>query len=359
MRRARAILPWTIAALATGASCQGLLGIHSRAQDAAVDGSAAHDAAAEDSSQDGVPKTDAASDAVDGALDTSAAEDAGRDLADGTGQGGSGGSGSGGAGGAAGRDAEDAGSTSDAGSGDAAADAHTDAGATGGSDGASSSDASDAASGGTGGVGGTLSCAPPWNAKAVEARVFDPATVAMTACSMAGGDVPALAAGLDTANFRGAQACGACLRVQGSLTTGSVVVQVVERTSSAGVILTRAAMDKISPGADLVQVDWQLVPCDTANQPVRFYIKEGSNSGYVGVQVRNARYPLASVAAVGTTTSVPLTLQSYNYWESTKAGGGPLTLKLTDINGQILQEAGIPVVPMTETTGKTQFPLCQ
>ena len=274
-------------------------------------------------------------------------------------QDGSGGSGgSGGAGGAAGRDAEDAGSTSDAGSSDAVADAHADAGATGGNDGASSSDASGGAGGGTGGAGGALSCAPAWTANGVEARVFNPATVAMTACSLPGGDLPALAAGLDTPNFRGAQACGACLRVQGSLTTGSVVVQVVERTTTAGVILTRAAMDRISPGADLVQVDWQLVPCDTANQPVRFYIKEGSNSGYVGVQVRNARYPLASVAAVGTTTSVPLTLQSYNYWESTKVGGGPLTLKLTDINGQVLQEAGIAIVPMTETTGKTQLPLC-
>ena len=112
------------------------------------------------------------------------------------------------------------------------------------------------------------------------------------------------------------------------------------------------------PGAGLTMVSWSLVACDVQGLPVRYYIKEGSNAGYVGVQIRNARYPIATVAAVGS-KSATLALQSYNYWESTAAGAGPLTLRLTDINGQSFQDSGIKVEPKVETTGQGQFPLCR
>ena len=94
-------------------------------------------------------------------------------------------------------------------------------------------------------------------------------------------------------------------------------------------------------------------------QPVRYYIKEGSNAGYVGIQIRNSRYPVATMSAVGGTTSVPLILQSYDYWESTSAGVGPLTLRLTDINGQTFEDSGVKVAPQTEMVGQSQFPLCR
>ena len=78
----------------------------------------------------------------------------------------------------------------------------------------------------------------------------------------------------------------------------------------------------------------------------------------MGIQVRNARYPVATVSTVGSKT-VSLALQSYNYWESTTAGAGPLTLRLTDINGQSFQDSGIKIEPQVETTGQGQFPLCR
>ena len=117
-------------------------------------------------------------------------------------------------------------------------------------------------------------------------------------------------------------------------------------------------MDQLMPGASLTSVSWTLVACDVQSQPVRYYIKEGSNAGYVGVQVRNARYPIATVSTVGG-NAVALALQSYNYWESTAAGAGPLTLRLTDINGQSFQDSGVKVEPQVETTGQGQFPLCR
>jgi len=208
------------------------------------------------------------------------------------------------------------------------------------------------------GGGDAGSCAPAWHAENVEARLMTPGTSA-TACSVAAADIPVLAAAVDATAFRGAQACGACIRVQGTLSSNAVTVPIVERSSAAGILLTRAAMDQIAPGGSLIAVDWKLVACDTKNQPLRYYIKEGSNSGYVGIQIRNARYPVASVSAVGTSTSLALALQSYNYWESTTAGAGPLTLRVVDINGQAVQDPGIKIVPQTETVGQGQFPVCR
>jgi expansin (peptidoglycan-binding protein) len=135
-------------------------------------------------------------------------------------------------------------------------------------------------------------------------------------------------------------------------------VQVVELSQTSGVLLSKAAMDAIAPGASLTTVDWTLAPCDVQNQPVKYVIKDGSNSGYVGVQIRNARYPVTAVAAVGTNTSVPLTLQTYGYWESTSAGAGPLTLRLTDVNGQSFLDPGVKITPQAVEAGHGQFPLC-
>jgi expansin (peptidoglycan-binding protein) len=207
-------------------------------------------------------------------------------------------------------------------------------------------------------MSGSLACTQPWRANNVEARLLTPNTSGMTACSMAGSAVPTLAAAVDEVNFRGAQACGACLRVQNAAGTASVVVPVVEKSGANGLLLTKAAMDQIMPNASLTTVSWSLVACDVQGQPVRYFIKDGSNAGYVGVQVRNARYPIATISTVGS-NAVALALQTYNYWESTAAGAGPLTLRLTDINGQSFQDSGIKIQPQVETTGQGQFPVCR
>jgi len=206
--------------------------------------------------------------------------------------------------------------------------------------------------------GGT--CASPWQAVGVEARLLTPDTSgsAMTACSIAGSDVPMLAAAVDATNYRAGQACGACLRVEAALGTASVIVPVVEKSGANGVLLTKAAMDQIAPGASLTMVNWTLVACDVQQKPVRYYIKDGSNAGYVGIQIRNARYPIATAVVVGSKTTVSLALQPYDYWESTSAGAGPLTLRLTDVNGQSFDDPGIKIAPATEVAGTGQFPVC-
>ena len=327
-----------VVAVMTGATaCQRILGIHGggRAMDAGPadapdDRAMVRDLAASEVPSDGAVSDQTPADARDAPLDE-AADSAARDSREDA--------------------AADVGAAPDAADGGSSADRAI-------ADGGGDTLAADGGLTDAVAMGDAAGCAPPWHAENVQARLLTPGTSA-TACSVAAVDIPALAAAVDTATFRGAQACGACLRVQGTLSTNSVVVPVVERSDVSGLLLTRAAMDQITPGGSLIMVDWQVVACDTRNQPLRYYVKEGSNAGYVGVQIRNARYPIATVAAVGSATSVALALQPYNYWESTQVGGGPLTLRVTDINGQIVTDQGIRVVPQTETTGQGQFPLCR
>ena len=231
--------------------------------------------------------------------------------------------------------------------------------------GGGTADASDAGDAGDAGNAGPDAnhCAVPWHAENAQAGVYTIAGSGTTACGFAAATLPTLTAALDTTDFRGALACGSCLRVQPTFGSASVVVRVVDLSGASGLLLNRAAIDQIAtPGSSSLNVDWQLVPCDTQNQTLGYLVKDGSNSNFVGIQVRRQRYPVASVVAVGNRgQTLPLTLQVYNYWESTAAGVGatPLTLRLTDINGQIVEDSGIAVTPLSETTGLGQFPLCQ
>jgi len=141
-----------------------------------------------------------------------------------------------------------------------------------------------------------------------------------------------------------------------------VVVSVVEQAAGpgSGMLLSQPAMDQIvPPGTGVVNVDWQLVPCETNGQPLRYFFEDGSSATFVGIQMRNQRYPTARMVAVGSgSQTAALILQPHNSWQSSDLGPGPLTLQLTDINGQTVEDSGIVISPLMESVGQRQFPLC-
>lgn len=202
------------------------------------------------------------------------------------------------------------------------------------------------------------SCVAPWSMSGVHAQLLNVDSATATACSFSAAELPPLAAGLDRTSFRASGACGACLRVQLAGSSNAVVVSVVELSGATGILLSRGAMDQLSPGASQATVDWTLVACDVGATPVSYRIKDGTNPGYLGVQIRNARYPLSSAAVVGPSGTIPLTLRSYNFWESSAAGAGPVTFRLTDVNGQTFDDSGIKLTPNTDVVGQRQFPVC-
>jgi expansin (peptidoglycan-binding protein) len=54
-----------------------------------------------------------------------------------------------------------------------------------------------------------------------------------------------------------------------------------------------------------------------------------------------------------------LTRSSYNYWVATNGmGTGPFTLRVTDVHGNVVEQAGIPLAPGVAFRGQAQFPEC-
>jgi len=108
-----------------------------------------------------------------------------------------------------------------------------------------------------------------------------------------------------------------------------------------------------------VPIEWEYVPC-AVEGPVIYHFKEGSNEWWTAVQIRNHRYAIADVAyqaADGSFVSVPR--EDYNYFvEASGMGPGPYTFRLTDDNGQTLEDTGIEHVEAGDVPGSAQFGDC-
>ena len=168
-------------------------------------------------------------------------------------------------------------------------------------------------------------------------------------------------AAINAADFGEATACGACAEVEGP--AGVVTVRVTDRCSGCGegnLDLSRDAFARIAePKRGRVPVRWRWVPCPVAG-PLRYRFKEGSNPDWTALQVRNHAHAVASLEARlddGTWRSLPRT--DYNYFYTAKGlGPGPYTLRLTDVHGHAVVEAGLVAGDAVERVGAAQLPPC-
>ncbi|HEX5688353.1 MAG TPA: expansin EXLX1 family cellulose-binding protein, partial [Roseiflexaceae bacterium] len=95
--------------------------------------------------------------------------------------------------------------------------------------------------------------------------------------------------------------------------------------------------------------------------PIAYHFKDGSSIWWLAVQIRNHRNPIWRVEfqdADGTFKE--LERQQYNYFVEPADHTGPvpetLTLRVTDIYGNILTDSGIALVAESTTPGQAQFP---
>jgi len=181
-------------------------------------------------------------------------------------------------------------------------------------------------------------------------------------CSFEASPGDLMVAAINEADWNGSAACGACVEVDGP--DGSVVVRIVDRCPGCPddhLDLSREAFATIAdPKAGRVPITWRFVACDV-DGPVRYRFKEGSNPFWTALQVRNHRHAIAGLEARpagGEWRSVPR--ESYNYFVSASGlGEGPLSLRITDVNGQVIEDEGIPPGDATEVAGAAQLPECE
>jgi expansin len=163
---------------------------------------------------------------------------------------------------------------------------------------------------------------------------------------------------MNQADYGGSQACGAWLAVTGP-DGKTITVQVVDRCPECPVgalDLSQQAFTKLAPAvAGQITVTWRLLS-PALSGPVAYVYKTGSSQYWCGIQVRNHRNPVRSLAVKVGGSWKALTRQEYNYFESPTGAGCGGAIQTTDIYGHTLTDTGIAIRPGAVQNGHGQFP---
>lgn len=170
-----------------------------------------------------------------------------------------------------------------------------------------------------------------------------------------------LVAAMNHTDYADSAACGSCVRIEGP--DGSVDVRIVDQCPEcpAGDIdLHPDAFARIAPvEAGRVAIEWQYIPC-AVDGPVVYHFKDGSNPWWTAVQLRNHRNAIDrfEVQLDGVWTEVGRV--DYNYFvHDSGMGEGPLSFRVTDVAGNVLEDSGIPLLDDADAPGAGQFPGCE
>jgi expansin (peptidoglycan-binding protein) len=172
-----------------------------------------------------------------------------------------------------------------------------------------------------------------------------------------------LTAAMNAVDYNGAQACGGYIEVTNLNTSQSVVVRIDDQCPGCAVgnvDLSQSAFAQISPlAAGQIPISWKYVSGPSTTAKVVF--KDGSSQWWAGIQVRDHRNPVATLAyrATGSSSAyTPVEREAYNYFIGPSGmGAGPYDLQITDVFGQVITVSGIGLVVSTEIALGAQFPL--
>jgi expansin (peptidoglycan-binding protein) len=204
--------------------------------------------------------------------------------------------------------------------------------------------------------GGDCTDAPA--AAAGEATYYD-ATGAGN-CSFPASPNDLMVGAMNATDYGTADWCGGCVAVTGPM--GSVTVRIVDQCpgcAKGDIDLSREAFAMIAPlSAGRVDITWNEVPCNVSG-PISYHFKDGVSQYWAAIQIRNHRYPIASLEAQVNGAYQPLGRVEYNYFiEGDGLGPGPYSLRVTDVRGHVLEDTGIAVGDNVVRTGANQFPSC-
>lgn len=165
-------------------------------------------------------------------------------------------------------------------------------------------------------------------------------------------------AAINQPDWSGSSLCGACADVTGP--NGSVTVRIVDRCPEcrAGDLdMSPQAFDKIAEHvAGRVPITWKLVTCGVVG-PIRYEYKDGSNEWWTAVQVQNHRLPVTAMEYSRDGSAYEAMQRTdYNYF-LTESGFGPnpVRVRVTAIDGQVLEDELPTVAELVVTEGQSQF----
>jgi expansin (peptidoglycan-binding protein) len=181
-------------------------------------------------------------------------------------------------------------------------------------------------------------------------------------CSFDASPNDLMVAAMNAPDYNHAAWCGACLQVTGP-SGQTIVVRVVDQCPGCAhgdLDLSPQAFGMLAPLATgRIAITWHEVACSVTG-PIAFRFKEGTNPYWAAIQLRDARYPIATLearAADGTYAAIPRA--DYNYFVAANGlGSGPIALRTTDARGHVLDDSNLALAAATVVDGATQFATC-
>lgn len=169
-----------------------------------------------------------------------------------------------------------------------------------------------------------------------------------------------MVAAVNHVDYAGSAACGTCVRVTGP--DGTVDVRIVDQCPECpegDLDLSPEAFSVVAPlEAGRVSISWEAIACPVSG-PIVYHFKDGSNPWWTAIQVRNHTHPIATLEYESDGNWLNVPRLDYNYFvEDAGMGEGPLTLRVTDVLGNSLEDSGIPLLDDAEAPGQGQIDAC-
>jgi expansin (peptidoglycan-binding protein) len=164
-------------------------------------------------------------------------------------------------------------------------------------------------------------------------------------------------AAMNADQYADSAVCGECVQVTGP--KGMVTVRIVDQCpdcSRGQLDLSPQAFDKIGErSAGRIAITWTPVACAVVGN-VSYRYKEGSSQYWTAIQVRNHRLPIAKLELRKNGTWVSVHREAYNYFiEPSGAGPGPVNVRITAMDGQVLEDMLPAVSDGAVVAGAAQF----
>ncbi len=221
----------------------------------------------------------------------------------------------------------------------------------------------DAASGSGAGGGGPVqmdpSCKNDTDTHGGDATYYD-ATGAGN-CSFDATPDDLMVGAMNHVDYAASAVCGSCVHMSHP-GGGDAIVRIVDQCPECpqgNIDLSMEAFSKLAdPSLGRIHIDWTYVPCQVSG-PIVYHFKEGSNSYWTAVQIRNARYAIAKFEVQKNGSFVNVDRVDYNFFVDTSGmGPGPYVFRVTDVKGHVLTDMNVPFVDSGDAPGADQFPEC-
>lgn len=165
-------------------------------------------------------------------------------------------------------------------------------------------------------------------------------------------------AAMNETDYQNSEACGAhvLVRAAGGATVTVLITNECPLPCAPGQLdLSQQAFAKIAdPRAGRVPITWQLIsPATSSTISIRY--KTGSSRYWCGLQVIGERNPVARLEVSTGSGWQQLPRSSYNYFLSGDGTGCGRAIRITDVYGQQLTTAAMPIEPNVVQPARIQF----